>query len=78
MSKARASPRSPRSPSEGPIPAVNHDGPRAGPSLWAVLHLGHQAQQGPRRLRGLVVGPGREENVLQGPALLLVLGGGRA
>lgn len=89
MSEARAGPPlSNQSPSEGPrgekgfpwgcIPAVDHDGPRAGSGLWAVLHLSHQTQQGPRRFWGLVVRPGREEDVLQGPALLLVLGGGGA
>lgn len=56
---------------------MDHDGPRVSSDLRAVLHLGHQAQQGPRRFWGLVVGPGREEDVLQGAALLLVLGGGR-
>ena len=63
-------------PARGPdVPAVDHDGARAGRCLQAVFHFGHQAQQRPSRLWGLVVGPGREEDMPHGPALLLVLVG---
>lgn len=61
----------------GRIPAVDHDGPSVGSCLWALLHLGHQAQQGPSRFWGLVVRPGGEEDVLHSPALLLVLAEGQ-
>lgn len=57
---------------------MDHDGPGVGSCLWAVLHLGHQAQQGPGRFWGLVVRPGREKDVLHWPVLLLELGGDKA
>lgn len=60
------------------IPAVDHDGPGAGSCLWALVHLSHEAQQRPGRLWGLVVRPGREEDVLHWPALVLMLAWGHA
>lgn len=57
----------------GHIPAVDYDGPSVGSCLWAFLHLGHQAQQRPSRFWGLVIRPGREEDMFHYPALLLVL-----
>lgn len=57
---------------------MDHDGPGVGSCLWAVFHLGHQAQQGPGRFWGLVVRPGREKDMLHWPVLLLELGGDKA